>query len=90
MNGDTDRLKYSQIRVYAQKKLGKADLVLDIINTSFKEKISGEDNAFVMTIGAGYELTETSSIAADFDYSKNPDYDEQGKLFLKYLYRFGT
>jgi len=90
MSGDTDRLKYSQIRVYAQKKLGKADLVLDIINTSYKEKISGEDNAFVMTIGAGYELTESSSIAADFDYSKNPDYDEQGKLFLKYLYRFGT
>jgi len=90
MNGDTDRLKYSQIRVYAQKKLGKTDLVLDIINTSYKEKISGKDNAFVMTIGAGYELTETSSIAADFDYSKNPDYDEQGKLFLKYLYRFGT
>lgn len=90
MNGDTDRLKYSQFRIYTLKKLGKADILFDITNTSYEEKINGKDNAFVMTIGAGYELSNSSSIAADFDYAKTPDYDEQGKLFMKYLFRFGT
>jgi hypothetical protein len=88
MDGDTDRLKYDEYRIYMSKKISKADIAIDLLDVKYKEDINGVDNAYSATLAAGYELTEKLKAGADVEYSKNPDFDKDVRLFLKFIYQF--
>jgi hypothetical protein len=90
MSGDTDRLKYNEYRVYGLKKFGKADVVADLLDVAYDSEINGVDNAYSVILGGGYNLSESMKLAADLDYSHNPDFDEDVRVLLKFFYRFGT
>ena len=88
MEGDTDRLKYSEYRVYGYKKINKTDLALDLIDMKYSAPINGVSNAYSASLAAQYDLTERLKIGADVEYSKNPDFDKDVRAFLKAIYRF--
>ena len=88
MDGDTDRLKYSEYRVYGYKKINKTDLALDLIDLKYSAPINGVSNAYTASLAAQYDLTERLKIGADVEYSKNPDFDKDVRAFLKAIYRF--
>lgn len=89
MSGETDKLKYTELRVYAYKKLGKAaDVTADFFNVSYDERINGVKNAYAAVVAVGYNLTKNARVAADIEYAHNPLFDKEVKAFLKFLYRF--
>ena len=88
MDGDAERHKYTEYRVYGLKKINKADIALDIIAVAYDRDINGESNAYSASMIAGYNLTEKLRMGADIMYAKNPDFDEDVRVFFKTIYRF--
>jgi hypothetical protein len=88
MDGDTDRLKYDEYRIYASKKIDKIDVAVDVLDVKYKEPINDVTDAYSVTLAAGYELTQKLRLGADMEYSKNPDFDKDIRFFLKLNYRF--
>jgi hypothetical protein len=88
MDGDSDRLKYTEYRVYGYKKIGKIDLALDVLDVNYDSAINGVSNAYSVSAAAQYDLTEHWKLGADVEYSKNPDFDKDVRVFLKAIYHF--
>jgi hypothetical protein len=88
MDGDTNRLKYDEYRIYASKKIDKIDVAVDLLDVKYKEPINDVTDAYSATLAAGYELTQKLKLGADLEYSKNPDFDKDVRFFLKLNYRF--
>ena len=90
MDGDTDRLQYNEYRIYAAKRMAKADIAVDLLDVKYKEAINNVSDAYSATLAAGYEMTMKVKLGADLEYSKNPDFDKDVRIFLKLIYRFGA
>jgi len=90
MDGDTDRLKYDEYRIYASKKFDKIDVAVDLLDVKYKESINDVTNAYSATIAAGYELKHNLKLGLDVEYSKNPDFDKDVRVFAKAVYSFDT
>jgi hypothetical protein len=88
MDGDTNRLKYDEYRIYASKKINKVDVAVDVLDVKYKEPISDVTNAYSVTLAAGYELSQKLKLGADLEYSKNPDFDKDVRIFAKMVYSF--
>jgi hypothetical protein len=46
MDGDTNRLKYDEYRVYASKKIDKVDVAVDLLDVKYKEAINDVTSAY--------------------------------------------
>jgi hypothetical protein len=90
MDGDTDRLKYDEYRIYASKKIDKIDVAVDLLDVKYKEPINDVTNAYSATIAAGYELKHNLKLGLDVEYSKNPDFDKDVRALAKVIYSFDT
>jgi hypothetical protein len=88
MDGENDRLKYDEYRVYASKKIEKIDVAIDLLDVKYKEPINDVTNAYSATIAAGYELRHNLKLGVDVEYSKNPDFDKDVRVFAKLVYGF--
>ena len=88
MDGDADRLKYDEYRVYGYSKLGKIDVSLDVIDVKYDSAINGVSNAYSVSLAAGYDLTDRLKVGADVEYAKNPDFNRDVRAFLKAIYQF--
>jgi hypothetical protein len=88
MDGDTNRLKYDEYRIYASKRIEKVDVAVDLLDVKYKEAINNVTNAYSATIAAGYELTRSVTVGLDIEYSKNPDFDKDVRIFAKAVYSF--
>lgn len=90
MDGDTDRLKYDEYRIYAAKRIDKMNIAVDLLDVNYKEDINNVSNAYSAALAAGYDMTQKLKLGADVEYSKNPDFDKDVRIFLKLIYRFGA
>ncbi|MBJ6726925.1 hypothetical protein [Geomesophilobacter sediminis] len=90
MDGGSDPLRYLEYRVYASKSFGPADLTLDFIDVNYDSTLSTNNvrNVFVVTAAGAYRVTRSVTLAADVDYSKNPDFDNEVKGMLKAVVSF--
>ncbi len=90
MNGDTDRLRYNEYRVYGFKKLGKVNLTADVLDLVYESPINGVKDSFSGTLAAEYDLTDAWKLGADVEYSHNPDFNRDIQTFVKLIYHFGA
>lgn len=90
MAGQNERLRYTEYRLFASKKIGLADLAIDINNTGYDTRINGVRNSYAVTGSAGYEFGHRLKIGADVEYSKNPDFDNEVRGLIKLTYLFDT
>jgi len=90
MDGHDARLEYTEYRLYAMKKLGKADLTLDVIDLYYdSEARMNEDRNSVTVVAAGsYELNPALRLGASVDYANNPFFDDELKGLVKLTYLF--
>lgn len=88
MDGEGDKLRYDEYRVFASKKLGKADVTVDFFDVNYDSPINGIKNAYSVAAAAGYEITAKLRVAADIDYSKSPDFDNEVRGLVKLSYAF--
>ena len=88
MDGETDKLRYDQYRVFAQKKLGKVDLTADFFNVNYQNPINGVKNTYAVTGAVAYAITDNFRVAADINYLKDTVYDNAVTGFIKVTYAF--
>ena len=88
MDGETDKLRYDQYRVFAQKKWGKADLTVDFFNLNYQSPINGVKNTYSVSGAVAYAITENLNVAADVNYLKDTIYDNAVTGFIKVNYTF--
>lgn len=90
MDGDTDRLRYSEYRVYGYKKFGKADVTVDLLQVSYDSPINGRKDNYSASLAAVYDLTEAWKVGADVEYAHDSDFDNDVRALVKLLYHFGS
>jgi len=90
MEGNSDRLRYYEYRLYAAKKIGHADISVDFMNVGYDKKINDVKNSYAATASAGYEFSRKLKVGADLEYSKSPDFDNEVRGLLKLTYAFDT
>jgi hypothetical protein len=88
MDGDTERLKYNEYRVYGFKKIDKVDVIADVLDVKYSEPVNGVSSAYSLSLALEYELMEHLQVGADVEYAKNPDFDRDIRTFVKAIYRF--
>jgi hypothetical protein len=88
MDGQTDKLRYYEYRLYGYKKFEKTDLTVDVLTVSYDTEISGVKNAYSASIAGGYVLTAKAKVGADIEYAKNPYYNTDVRGLVKLVYNF--
>jgi hypothetical protein len=90
MEGYVDKLRYTEFRAFAAKKLGHADLNIDFINVHYDKSINGINNSYAITGAAGYEVNRKLKVGADIEFSRNPDFDSEVRALVKATYTFDS
>lgn len=90
LDGGTDDLSYYQFRIYARKDFGKIDVTLDFFDVNYDEAKNGVTNAYSISAAGGYDFNEKARLVGDFEFQHNPFFDEDLRVFIKFLYQFGT
>jgi hypothetical protein len=88
MDGETDRLKYNEYRVYGYKKFGNLNVTADGIEVVYDQAINGVTNSYTGTLAAQYAFTQACELGADVSYSHNPEFSDDTRAFIKLLYHF--
>jgi hypothetical protein len=88
MDGETEDLEYYQYRAYASKKFGRLDATLDFFDVGYDKAINDVEHAFAVVAAFGYVITPKARAGVDFEYARNPFFDDQFKAFFKLLYTF--
>lgn len=90
MSGEDDALKYNEYRLFLSRRLGAADVSLDLHDVQFDVKRNNVEHAYAAVIALGYDMTSSARIAGDLEYGKNPDFDREVKGMIKLLYAFSS
>lgn len=88
MDGETDKLKFDEYRIYAFKKMGKADLTADFFNVKYDNSLNGITNTYSIIAALGYDVTEKLKVSMDLDYGRTIDYDDRLGGLLKITYHY--
>lgn len=90
MQGDVDKLRYTEYRVFASKNIDRVGLTIDAINVNYDKGINGISNSYVITGAAGYEFNRKFKVRGDLQYSQNPDFDNEVRALVMATYTFDT
>lgn len=90
MDGEIDKLRYVEVRAFASKKIGLADLTIDAINVNYDKEINGIRNSYAITGAALYEVNGKLKVGADVEFSRNPDFDSEVRALVKAIYTFDS
>jgi mono/diheme cytochrome c family protein len=87
MEGETERLRYIEIRAYAQKKITKATVTVDTVNIHYDSPYNGLSNAYSLNAALGYRINNSLQLEADINHAKTPDFTGTTTAMLKLVYR---
>lgn len=90
MDGETDALKYDEESIYLMQKISSFDISAQGILVAYKQAINGVKNAYTASAAAGYSFSAKARLAADVQYSKNPDFNRDTRGMLTFVYHFDT
>lgn len=90
MDGATGRLQYDEYTAYISGKGASADIALQLIHVAYQQEINGFTSGDSASAAAGYAVTPTIRIAADVQYSRNPDFNRDVRAMATLVYRFDT
>jgi len=90
MDGDNDRLRYYESRLFALLKFDHLNISADVTNLTYDQRINAVRNVFSATGSVGYEVKENLKLGADLEYSQNPDFDDEVRGLVRLVYAFDT
>jgi hypothetical protein len=88
MDGQTDKLRYYEYRLYGYKKFSKTDITVDLLTVSYDAEINGVKNAYSASLAGGYALSAKARLAADVEYAKDPFFNKDVRGLVKLVYNF--
>jgi hypothetical protein len=90
MDGEVDKLKFSEYRIFASKSLGKASLTIDLFDVEYDSQINGIRSTYAVSAAVGYEVTPALKVSGDVEYSRTSDSNNAVAGLFKLVYRFDT
>lgn len=90
MDGSEKRFRYNEYHAYATKKIGRGDVTLDFFDVDFDNSINRISNTYAITAAAGYDFPRNVRVAADIDYARTIDTDNDVRGLFKVIYVFGS
>lgn len=90
MDGNSNRLRYSEARGWVAAKFGKTDISADFIALLYDRAINGIKESFTVVGAAAHNFGRKLKVGADIEYSRTPDFDNQLCGMLKFSYLFDT
>lgn len=90
MEGYIERLRYTEFRTFASKKIGQISLAADLFNVNYDKSINGITNSIAFSGSGGYEFSRKLKVGADLEISRNPDFDREVRALVKATYTFDT
>ena len=88
MDGEVDKLKFSEYRIFASKSIGKANLTLDFFDVQYDSPINGIQSTYAVSAAVGYEVTPALQVSGDVEYSRTTDSSNALAGLIKLVYRF--
>lgn len=88
MDGNTERLRYDESRLYALHRMKQLEMSADLVNIRYDQKINGARYSLSITGSVGYEIKENLKVAADLEYSDNPEFDSELRGLVRLTYAF--
>jgi hypothetical protein len=73
--------------IYDKEKLSFS---LDALVDYFEKEIYQKNTSATIITSVGYKMSDTLGLSVDLDYSRNPEYNENYKLFVRAEYSFGS
>ncbi|GAB4294891.1 MAG: hypothetical protein Fur0034_03050 [Desulfuromonadia bacterium] len=83
MSGPTDRLDYTEVRLYGQKKIGHLDLTGDMVDVKYRTPINDVSNTYSATLACGYEVSPSVKVGADGTFYRSPEVKNGFDLLAK-------
>jgi hypothetical protein len=88
MEGEVDKLRYDEYRIFASKSIGKANITVDLFDVHYEAPINGRRDVYAISAAVGYEVTPALQVSGDVEYSRSTDSDSAVAGLLKLVYRF--
>ena len=88
MDGENSRLRFDEYRVFASKKVGKADLMVDFFAVNYDSAINGIKSTYSASGVFAYAITDNLKLAADVNYMKDTNFDNAVTGLVKVTYAF--
>lgn len=88
MEGDTSRLRYTEMRLYTVKRLDKHSLSLDFITLRYDRPYNNMNSAYNLNGTAEYVINSNLSASLSIDKGRDPDYNHFTKVMLSLAYTF--
>lgn len=90
MDGQTERLKYSEYLLYALRKFGPVDITGTMFMVFYDNEINGIKDAYSFVLAGGYQVSQNLRVALDLEYMKNPSFDKDFRGLFKIVYNFNA
>ncbi len=88
MSGANDKLDYMEYRLYALKKFGNFGLTADFFDVKYDKPINNVSNTYSFTVAGSYEVSHSTTVSADVDYFRSPDFSDGVSLLAKVQIKF--
>lgn len=86
MAGDTERLRYTELRLYGRKIFGDTRLSVDSILLHYDAPFSGLSNAYSVNGTLEYKVTNAMVTGLSIEYLKSPDFTRDTRFLFKLAY----
>ena len=88
MDGEVDKLKFDEYRIFASKGIGKVNLTIDFFDVRYDSPVNGIRDTYALSAAVGYEVTPALQVSGDVEYSRTADSSSAVAGLFKLVYRF--
>jgi hypothetical protein len=88
MEGDVDRLRYREIRLYIAEDVAVWRCSFDVISHHYDQPFNGLHDAYSLNGTVRYAINESLTSNLSVDYSKTPDFLRNTTVLLNLVYNF--
>lgn len=86
MSGSSDRLRYTELRLYGKKDLNPVRFSADALVLHYDTPFSGLSNAYWVNGTVEYKVTDSMTAGLSLDYLKSPDFTHDTRVLLRLAY----
>lgn len=88
MEGETARLRYTELRLYTVKRVERQTYSLDFITLRYDRPYNNMNSAYNMNGTAEYAVNNNLSASLSIDRGRDPDYSHFTRVMLSLVYTF--
>jgi hypothetical protein len=88
MDGENARLRFDEYRLFVSKKLGRANLTVDLFTVDYDSAVTGVKNTYSVAAAVDFRISRQWKVAADIEYGKAVDFNDRLSGLLQLTYYF--